>query len=207
MSYNERSLLRKIFSTAHRILLERVLDNVFPGIHGSVLVVGAGKEPYRRLLCSASHVVLTDITGSSDDIDQIVDVHCMPFDDSSFDVIFAIEVFEHLESPSSAASEIYRVLGSGGLVFLSIPFMFHIHGDPFDFQRFTSHGIKFLFRDFQDIQITPFGSRFHVVSDILSTSSKLSAVFRPVNWFLTLPFFSSVSQDCCSGYFVTLSKI
>ena len=57
--------------------------------------------------------------------------------DGSVDVINALELFEHVEYPEKGLSECYRVLKKGGVLFLSVPFLYPIHADPFDFQRWT----------------------------------------------------------------------
>lgn len=45
----------------------------------------------------------------------------IPFDDGSFDTVTAGEVLEHLENPSLALREIFRVLKSGGKAVITIP--------------------------------------------------------------------------------------
>lgn len=206
MSYFQRSLHRRVFRTSHKILLDRLLFPVLRKISGHVLVLGAGKEPYKKLLPRAAPVILTDVEPLHENLDLVVDAHSIPFPDSSFDCVLAVEVFEHLQNPCRAASEIYRVLCANGLAILSVPFMFHVHGDPFDFQRFTDRGLESIFESFSDICIIPFGSRLHVISDIITTAAKIFAVFRIANWFLTLPPFCSASQDCPSGYILILRK-
>ena len=42
------------------------------------------------------------------------DVHNLPFDDSSFEMLTAIETLEHLHNPNQALAEIYRVLKPDG---------------------------------------------------------------------------------------------
>ncbi len=43
----------------------------------------------------------------------------MPYDESSFDLIFSINSFEHFEQPALALNEIIRVLQPDGLLFLA----------------------------------------------------------------------------------------
>lgn len=57
--------------------------------------------------------------------------------DSSIDVVNAIELFEHVAYPEKGLAECYRVLKSGGLLIVSTPFIYPIHDDPFDFQRWA----------------------------------------------------------------------
>ncbi len=54
---------------------------------------------------------------------QLADISSVPlkFPDNRFDVVFCLEVFEHLQNPNFALSEIQRVLKPRGKLVLSIP--------------------------------------------------------------------------------------
>ena len=45
----------------------------------------------------------------------------LPFEDGKFDFIFALEILEHVESPTKMLQEIYRVLKPDGILILSVP--------------------------------------------------------------------------------------
>lgn len=45
------------------------------------------------------------------------DVHHLPFEDRSFDIICAMDLLEHIDHPEKLISEIQRILKPGGLVF------------------------------------------------------------------------------------------
>lgn len=45
----------------------------------------------------------------------------LPFEDSSFDVVIASEVFEHIPNDKGALDEITRVLRPGGMIAISVP--------------------------------------------------------------------------------------
>lgn len=49
-----------------------------------------------------------------------------PWNNESFDVVTAWEVFEHLENPHNAIREVYRILKPNGLLLMSVPNIFHI---------------------------------------------------------------------------------
>lgn len=55
----------------------------------------------------------------------------------SIDIILATELFEHVAKPETGLKECLRVLKKGGLLILSVPFLYRVHADPFDFQRWT----------------------------------------------------------------------
>ena len=71
--------------------------------------------------------------------DLILDVSDMKqINSNSIDVVNAIELFEHVYKIEKGLQECFRVLKKKGIFILSIPFLFHIHADPNDFQRWTS---------------------------------------------------------------------
>ncbi|NPA44137.1 MAG: methyltransferase domain-containing protein [Chlorobi bacterium] len=56
----------------------------------------------------------------------------------SINVINAIELFEHVEKINLGIKECYRVLKPNGKLIISVPFLFPVHADPYDFQRWTN---------------------------------------------------------------------
>lgn len=207
MPSNPRNLHRKLFPTSHRLLLERSLKDRLAGLRGEVLVIGAGYDPYRDWLKSAKSVYLTDVDRSLEGLDSVADAHDLPFDDQSFDAIVAVEVFEHLRMPNVAAAEMHRVMRAGGRSIISIPFMFHVHGDPYDYQRLTRSGLEELFCMFRGCQISAFGGRRHSISDIVTTATRPFAALRVLNHLLCAPMIrGNSSWDCPSGYVVELEK-
>ncbi len=70
-----------------------------------------------------------------------------------FDVVICTEVLEHTLQPFDAVKEIQRILKSGGVAVVSTPFNFRIHGPLPDCWRFTEHGLKALFKDYEIISL------------------------------------------------------
>jgi SAM-dependent methyltransferase len=175
---------------------------------GKILVVGAGSNPYGYLVSAKASVLVTDISNDYGVIDQIVDAHYLPFKNESFDFVLAIEVVEHLIDPGLALNEFHRVLRGGGSVIMSMPFMFHIHGDPYDYQRLTFSGIKNICKQFSLIDVVPIGGRVAVISDLITTGTPFFIKgFRFFNNILRLKFFGKHhSSDSPSGYWVEAVK-
>lgn len=71
----------------------------------------------------------------------------------SFDIIVCTEVLEHTLNPFRAIEEIYRLLKPNGILILSVPFNFRIHGPLPDCWRFTEHGLRELLKKFVIIEI------------------------------------------------------
>lgn len=56
-----------------------------------------------------------------------VDIQGVPFEDDTFDIVFAFEVFEHFANPQFVAEEIKRVMKQKGILLLSTPNPFIHH--------------------------------------------------------------------------------
>lgn len=56
------------------------------------------------------------------------DIQNLPFDPSSFDVVFCRHTLEHTTNPRTAVSEMIRVTKAGGLVYISLPIERAAHG-------------------------------------------------------------------------------
>jgi SAM-dependent methyltransferase/uncharacterized protein YbaR (Trm112 family) len=81
----------------------------------------------------------------------ICDAHDLPFQNGSFDAVVCQAVLEHVLDPSRVVAEIHRVLAADGLVYSEVPFMYPLHGAPYDFTRFTALGHRRLYRYFDQI--------------------------------------------------------
>jgi SAM-dependent methyltransferase len=61
----------------------------------------------------------------------------LPLATDCFDAAICTEVLEHVPDPRPVVAEIGRVLKPGGALLITVPFLFRIHADPFDFGRYT----------------------------------------------------------------------
>ncbi len=112
---------------------------------GVALQVGSGENPYAL---SAAHPHLRWVNSDVElgyRPDLVADVTGLPFPDASFEAVVAQQVLEHVYDPAAAAREMQRVLRPGGVLLVSAPFIYPLHGLPYDFQRFTPFGLRALF--------------------------------------------------------------
>ena len=143
MPSKEGTLIRKIFSTSHRILLNQLLRVHTKGVEGKVLIVGAGHLDYSKFFESEKCTILhADLERFGCHIDFVVDAHELSSIGSQFDYIYMLEVVEHVEDPDTVFAECLACLKEQGKLVVSVPFMFHIHADPYDFWRYTDLGLK-----------------------------------------------------------------
>lgn len=109
---------------------------------GNVLDVGCGTSPYRHMLPSGSRYTGIDIETGLGKPDIVIQPDKpWPVSNAYFDTVLCTQVLEHAEDQNLLLSEIRRVLKPGGLLVLSVPFIYNEHGMPWDYRRFTIGGL------------------------------------------------------------------
>lgn len=106
-----------------------------------------------------SNIETLDIDPDSN-ADYIADItHCNQtlIADETFDVVIMTEVLEHTLNPFDAANEVYRILKKGGVLVMTTPFNFRIHGPLPDCWRFSIHGLRVLLSKFETVDIQEHG--------------------------------------------------
>lgn len=178
-------------------------------IKGRVLDIGAGSLAWKNLLCiSATHYTCSDFSRTHKDLDCIFDVtKPFPVTDRSFDSLFCHSVLEHTPEPWKAFDEFHRILKNDGILILSVPFIFYVHGAPYDFFRFTKYGVVDLAKKagFTVEKLVPSGGIvqfiLNIPSVILSTllfAVKLHCFIKPVT--LLLSGVSSLLDRLCDRH-------
>jgi SAM-dependent methyltransferase len=158
------------------------LDSDLEGAHeymkNIVLDVGGGRKRGRFKRPDDTKWIVLDISRElSPSI--MADAQKLPVKSGTIDCVKCTELLEHVEYPEIVIKEIIRVLKSSGTLILSVPFNFGIHGDPYDFHRFTDYKLnKMLENDFEIRIIKKQGLYFTVLcymvkQNILNIKSRL----------------------------------
>jgi SAM-dependent methyltransferase len=156
----------------HSILaaVRRFADGLPAGAR--VLDIGAGDGPYRELFDRCEYVTVdwsnsphenasqTDVTASAD---------ALPIGDVSFDAALSTQVLEHVRAPLDVLREAYRVLRVGGAMLVTVPFVWEEHEQPFDFQRFSSSGVKNVLElaGFVEVSVRPRNDYFTTLTQLM----------------------------------------
>ncbi len=122
-----------------------------------VLIIGGAVEGEGMQLADLPEdlvLVETDVA-FGDRTGIVCDAHDLPFRESSFDVVIAQAVLEHVVDPFRCVAEIHRVLKKDGLVYAESPFMAQVHLGRYDFFRFSHLAHRRLFREFAEIESGP----------------------------------------------------
>ena len=92
-------------------------------------------------------------------VDRIERAEHLSFADKSVGAVVLCEILEHLPDPARAVAEAHRVLRDDGLLVVSVPFQFRLHGFPTDYWRFTPSGVHVLLSAFPETIIFALGPR------------------------------------------------
>lgn len=208
-----------------RRLLDRDLMEATATLAGLVIDLG-GEWRYRRgmfrppqradlrwVCVNRDIAVAPDIVG---------DVGHLPLIHACADAVVCTEVLEHVATPAAVVAEAHRVLRAGGRFVVSMPFLFPIHADPDDYQRYTACKLQRLLREtgFAIVDMHPQGLYFTVLADMIRSGLArlrpmllrwgLAALFIPLaqgfmRWesrHRSSPFLTSYP----GGYFVIACK-
>ncbi|MDO8954791.1 MAG: class I SAM-dependent methyltransferase [Gammaproteobacteria bacterium] len=132
------------FYIARKALYSEVTRQL-PRLSGKLLDVGCGQKPYKPYCKVEAYIGLEidSITARTfSKADFFYDGTLFPFDNNSFDSIISSEVLEHVLEADQFLTELNRVLNIGGLLLITVPFIFCEHEQPHDYRRYTSFGIR-----------------------------------------------------------------
>jgi SAM-dependent methyltransferase len=62
--------------------------------------------------------------------------------DNSVDMIISTSAIEHMTDTGRVFQEMQRILKPDGIIFITAPFIYPYHPEPFDFQRWSADGLK-----------------------------------------------------------------
>ena len=213
-----------------RIILDLIAGcysrHIQNNVKGKLLDLGCGNVP----LYQAYKPYITDNIcvdwGSSYTKNIFIDFELdlnepLPFSENEFDTIILSDVLEHIKKPNLLLKEMHRVLNSGGKALINVPFFYGLHEQPYDYFRYTKHGLTFLSEDtgFKIELIEAIGGSPEIFGDLVSKhisvlpliGNNLSVmVYHFVKFFLFFRLGKKVSTKTAEffplGYMLILSK-
>lgn len=77
------------------------------------------------------------------------DVRALPLKTSCADAVMLLDVLEHIFEVDEVLADVARILKKGGTLLLTTPFIYPLHGKPYDHYRFTSYSLEKLLGNHQ----------------------------------------------------------
>jgi SAM-dependent methyltransferase len=127
----------------------QAVESSMPLFSGRLLDVGAGSSPYEDLIMASGKVsdyIKLDFASSDyhqgHELDLTWDGQTIPLQPQTIDTVVMTEVLEHVHRPGVLLQEVRRVLKPGGVLFLTVPFIWPMHELPYDYHRFTPVALR-----------------------------------------------------------------
>lgn len=114
-------------------------------LEGRLLDVGCGQMPYKKILLESGGGKVTEYIGldlannpiHQNQPDILWDEGKIPLASNMVDSVLLTEVLEHVPDPTAVLTEILRVMKPGGVLFLTVPYLWPLHEVPYDNYRYT----------------------------------------------------------------------
>jgi len=178
------------WASYRRKMLDDLQEKYKDLYRGVVLDIGGrDRGRFKKPKNKVDKWIFADIGGKNNP-DIILDVSNMKnIESESVDIVNAIELFEHVKKPKQGLKECYRVLKKKGVMILSAPFLYPIHADPCDFQRWTKTKWELELKNagFRIQKAKVMGGFFTILMEyqklfMKSFPKKLGNLFRLVNY-------------------------
>ncbi len=163
------------FYFARKGLYESI-SKLSPNLRGKLLDIGCGTKPYKDI-CKVDEYIGLEIDDGANrnnkHADVLYDGRKIPFSDKTFDSIIITQVFEHVFNPEEFLQEVNRVMKLGGMLLMTVPFVWDEHEQPYDYARYTSFGLKYILNN----------NGFEIVEHIKSNKG-IEVVFQLINSYI-----------------------
>jgi len=211
-----------LWASYHRKKLDQLQTKHKDIYKGTVLDIGGrDRGSFAKPKDSVKRWIFADIEANHNP-DLVIDVTDMrsQIKDHSIDVVNAIELFEHVNQTKKGLKECHRILKDNGAFVIAAPFLYPVHADPFDYQRWTQDKwedeLKAVGFEIQSVEVI--GYFFTIYADMIKTSFKLIPHWLRYLRYLLHPLFdvvywldrfcpkSPVLNKYHGGYFIIAKK-
>lgn len=113
-----------------------------------MLDAGAGYGPYREHFQHVSYesADFCQVDKTYAAVTYQCELDAIPVENERYDLVLCTQVLEHLPDPLRVLGEMNRVLKPGGRIWLSAPFYYEEHEQPYDFFRYTQFALTDLLK-------------------------------------------------------------
>ncbi len=140
--------------------------------HGTLVDYGCGNKPYLSFFKDRidRYVGIDVVQNLHNTVDIVVGPgDPLPIQDNSIDTIISTQVLEHVAEPKQYLQEAARILHPGGHLILTCPGAYMLHEEPYDFYRYTEHGLRYLLSTagLQLVRIDTAGGAWRVIGQTI----------------------------------------
>ena len=154
-----------------RYYLQQFVRSIRPIVRGRCLEIGGSLKNnwfYRFDVDEFRTLELEQSKRADDLVGDAADPGVL--DPASWDSILAFHVLEHCPNPFAVVSNMCAWLKAGGHACIVVPCAQRVHNHPGDYWRFMPDGLRVLFRDFSEVDVSTYGNPLTVVSNYVGLS-------------------------------------
>jgi SAM-dependent methyltransferase len=108
-------------------------------LEGIILDVGGGRASHYYPMLPTGGTIQTVNLNPQMEPTYIADLnHGLPVAEERYDCIISLNTLEHVRRDVHVLREMFRVLKTGGGLYLFVPFLYRVHASPDDYHRHTA---------------------------------------------------------------------
>jgi|HubBroStandDraft_1064217.scaffolds.fasta_scaffold40911_2 ubiquinone/menaquinone biosynthesis C-methylase UbiE len=178
--------------------------------NATLIDVCCGTKPYQRFVDPSVKYVGVDVDSANANVDIVSSAYSINLEPNIADYVVSFQGLEHLEEPYLMIEEAHRLLKPGGEICLTFPMSEHLHEEPYDFFRYTEHGVAYLLRKagFDEIEIIRQGTNYANIGRRLSQVIAGRTLLRPFVPIINFVFrrMENRKGDDVMNYMVTAKR-
>ncbi len=186
--------------TIRRYYVDEFFFNKLSNISSKSLILDLGGNKIKKrgqfnIENHSDNVTYTDISKEKKP-DIQASGELLPFKPDIFDIIICAELLEHVLNPPEILTELYRILKPNSKLFITVPFMYHIHSDPSDYGRYTDTywEANLTKIGFSDISIKPQGAFYSVLMELIRSFAYRFTKRRKLSWIPLNPIITLLTK-------------
>lgn len=170
-----------------KVYEKMIKENAF----GLLLDLGCGNVPlyemYKDYVADNICVDWIDTFHKNQHLDYVFNLNQGIPLDTKFDSILMTDTLEHIANPDQLFFDISRLLKPSGKLILTVPFLYWIHEEPYDYYRFTKYKLKMLCEQnkLKVISIYPYGGSLEIILDIVAKHIASFKILSAIHLFFS----------------------
>ena len=129
------------------------LKHWVPKVDGPVLEIGSkdygSTSSFREFYAGCEYVGVDMSEGKGVDVVADLTQSTGTLPENHFGLGICCSVLEHVQKPWLFAANLTRLIRPGGLLYMSVPWVWRYHAYPDDYFRFSHRGVTTLFEEFE----------------------------------------------------------
>ncbi|WP_186647718.1 class I SAM-dependent methyltransferase [Fluviispira vulneris] len=154
---------------------------------GNLIDIGCGKKPYEEIFLKYvksyygidNELTMKSNYGNETKADLYCDCENTGLMSESFDTLLSTQVLEHVFNTESFINECHRLLKKNGIAIFTVPQLWQLHSEPYDYYRFTKYSLISHFKNagFEIIELYPIEGAFAAL-----IQTKMVSIYSHINY-------------------------